>query len=150
MYLYSQLLNQVIWSWSYSLSYYGRWARKANAYASRTLNAAERHYSQLDCEGLAIIFGVKKFHNYLYGRHFTIGSNGITVMASSQIHITLAAYQYNIRYKSGKTLNNADALSRLPQPVITSADNYWAQSSYISFFTSHPCPLMLEKSRIGL
>ena len=105
---------------------------KPIAYTSRTLSPAERRYSQLEREGLAIIYAVKKFHNYIYGRHFTIESDhqplsylfsekkGIPVMASSRIQrwaLTLAAYQYNIRYKSGKTLNNADALSRLPRPI---------------------------------
>ncbi len=110
---------------------------KPIAYASRTLNSAERRYSQLEREGLAIIFGVKKFHNYLYGRRFTIESDhqplsylfsetkGIPVLVSARIQrwaLTLAAYQYNIRYKSGKTLNNADALSRLPRPITTNSD----------------------------
>ena len=45
------------------------------AYASRTLTPAEKKYSQLEREGLAIIFGVKKFHNYLYGRKFIIESD---------------------------------------------------------------------------
>lgn len=36
---------------------------------SRTLQPAEKRYSQLDKEGLAVMFGVEK---YLYGRAFTI------------------------------------------------------------------------------
>ena len=39
---------------------------KLIAHASRTLNAVERKYSQLDKEAMAIVFGVKRFHQYLY------------------------------------------------------------------------------------
>ena len=103
---------------------------KPIAYTSRTLNPAEKRYSQLEKEGLAIVSGIKKFHNFLYGRHFIIESDhrplsflfneakGIPQMASSRIQrwaITLSAYNYTICYKKGKTLCNADALSRLPR-----------------------------------
>ena len=101
------------------------------AYISRTLTSAEKHYSQLEKEGLAIIFAVKKFHKYLLGRHFVIESDHkplqslfgetrkIPEMASSRIQrwaIILSAYRYTIRYKAGKQLCNADAFSRLPRP----------------------------------
>ena len=35
-------------------------------FVSRTMNVAEKNYSQLDKEGAAVIFGLKKFHKYLF------------------------------------------------------------------------------------
>ena len=45
------------------------------AFTSRMMNGVEKKYSQLEKEALAIIYGVKKFHNYIYGRFFTIESD---------------------------------------------------------------------------
>ena len=78
-----------------------------------------------------IIFGVKKFHNYLHGHHFTIYSDHqplqhlfnenkpVPQMASSRLKcwsLTLQAYEYTIQHKPGKQIASADALSRLPLP----------------------------------
>ena len=100
-------------------------------YMSRSLNGDERNYSTLEKEALAIIFGVKKFHQFLYGHSFTIKTDhkplegllnekkGIPALAAPRIQrwaLTLSAYEYKISYKAGQTNGNADGLSRLPLP----------------------------------
>ena len=44
------------------------------AYASRTLSTAKK-YCQLEKEGLAMVFGVKCSHQFLFERKFTILSD---------------------------------------------------------------------------
>ena len=106
-------------------------AERPIGYMSRSLNAAERNYSIIEKEALAIIFGVKKFHQFLYGHPFAITTDhkplegllnekkGIPALAAPRIQrwaLTLSAYEYKISYKAGQTNGNADGLSRLPLP----------------------------------
>ena len=104
---------------------------KPVAFASRSLAPAEKRCAQLEKEGLAIIYGVKMFHQYLFGRRFTIYSDHkplqhlfsesrpVPVLASARIQRwaqTLGAYDYVMEYKPGNQHANADSLSRLPLP----------------------------------
>jgi len=41
-------------------------------YASNSFNETRKKYTQIDKETFAIIFGVKKFHQFLYGNQFTL------------------------------------------------------------------------------
>lgn len=101
------------------------------AFASRSLAPAEKNYSHLEKEALAIVFGVKKFHCYVYGRKFTIYSDhqplkhllneskGVPAMAASRIQrwaLTLSAYEYTMAYRPGKNQSHGDAFSRLLLP----------------------------------
>ena len=45
---------------------------KPIAFASHTMALAERNDSQVEREALAVIFGVKRSRQYLWGRHFTL------------------------------------------------------------------------------
>ena len=99
------------------------------AFASRTLTDAEKNYSQIDREALAIIYGIKKFHYYLYGRKFVLFSDnqplchilgsrkGLPSLAAARIlrwAIELAGYTYEVQHRPGHKNGCADALSRLP------------------------------------
>ena len=99
------------------------------AYASRTLSASEKNYAQIEKEALSLIFGVTKFHNYLYGSKFTLITDhkpltailgpktSIPTLAAARMQrwaLILSAHQYEIEYRSSSQHANADALSRLP------------------------------------
>ena len=42
------------------------------AFASRTLIPSEHNYAQIEKEALALVFGMQHFHQYIYGRKFTL------------------------------------------------------------------------------
>jgi hypothetical protein len=119
---------------------------KPIAFASRSLSPAEQNYCQLEREGLAIVYGLTKFHKYIYGRHFTIvtdnkpisrilGSKvGVPSLAASRLQrwsLILMAHDYELRFKSSKDHANCDGLSRLP----AGTDNYLAQELPVNYFS---------------
>ncbi|XP_063911941.1 uncharacterized protein LOC135128792 [Zophobas morio] len=101
------------------------------AYASRSLNKAELNYSTTDKELLAIVWSVQHFRPYLYGREFNILSDHKPLVWLFNVkdpgsrlmrwRLKLEEYKYKIIYKSGKTNQNADALSRMF--AFTDSDN---------------------------
>ena len=42
------------------------------AYTSQSLSASEKNYSQIEKEALSLIHVIRKFHNYICGRHFIL------------------------------------------------------------------------------
>ena len=101
------------------------------AYASRTLTQTERGYAQIEKEALSLIFGVKKFHQYLYGRKFLLVTDHKTLLtilgpkkelptlAAARLQqwaVLLSAYQYDIEFRLTDRHSNADGFPRLPVP----------------------------------
>ena len=99
------------------------------AYASKSLTPTEKNYSQVEREGLSIVFGVKKFHQFLWGHTFQLvtdhkplvtifgSKKGVPTIIASRLQrwsIILSAYTYEIVYKPTAKHGNADGLSRLP------------------------------------
>lgn len=99
------------------------------AFASRTLTKSELNYAQIDKEALGLVFGVRKFHKYLYGRSFTLVTDhkplvtifgprkAVPTLAAARMQrwaVILQAYRYEVEYRPGSEHGNADALSRLP------------------------------------
>ncbi|XP_011858817.1 PREDICTED: uncharacterized protein K02A2.6-like [Vollenhovia emeryi] len=97
-------------------------------YAAISFNNAERNYAQVEREALALVYAVKKFHRYIYGRHFELQTdhkpllkifgdkNGIPVHTANRLRRyanTLLGYDFTIRYIDNASFAYADFVPRL-------------------------------------
>lgn len=115
------------------------------AFVSRSLTTAERNYSTIQKEALAIVFSVTKLYQYLVGIDFTLCTDhkpliaifgehkGIPLMAAARMQrwaFILSGFNFKIKHIKG-SLNYADTLSRIPQTKID--ENSSAESKQINF-----------------
>jgi hypothetical protein len=120
------------------------------AYASRTLNKSENNYSTTELECLAIIFGVKQFRPYLYGRKFTVVTDHKALKwlfnlkdplsKLARWRIQLEDYDYEIHYKPGVQNSNVDALTRMYKIAQIK------EESYPVFFNKFETQLITNKN----
>ena len=109
------------------------------AYASRTLSSTEKKYAQVEKEALSLIFGVKRFHQFLYGKPITLVTDhkplpailgpkkGIPLLAAARMQrweLLLSGYSYDIHFRPTTAHGNADCLSRLPLSHSSAIGNY--------------------------
>ncbi|XP_037806223.1 uncharacterized protein K02A2.6-like [Lucilia sericata] len=93
-----------------------------------SLTPAEQNYSQIEKEGLALVFAVNKFHKYLFVRKFILQTDqkpllsifgnkkGIPAHSANRLQrwaLTLMSYDFTLQYISTHEFGAADILSRL-------------------------------------
>ena len=93
------------------------------SYASRKLQGAEKNYSVIEKEGLALVWAIKKFQQYLYGVEFTLQTDHQPLVYidsakfenSRVMRWALMLQSYRIRLESIKGNDNvgADYMSRV-------------------------------------
>lgn len=101
---------------------------KAISHAARSLIETESRYSQIEKEGLALIFAVTKFHKMIFGRRFILQTDhkpfmtifghkkGIPVYTANRLQrwaLQLLAYDFEIEYVQTSEFSHADVLPRL-------------------------------------
>ena len=95
---------------------------KPVAFASKTLTPVESRYANIEFEWLSVVFGLEKFHTYIYGNHVTVYNDHkpLEMIQKSQymqpphlqrMLLRLQKYDYNIIYKPGKYMVLEDRLS---------------------------------------
>ena len=117
-------------------------------YASRSLTAVERRYSQTEREALALVWACERFHVYLYGKHFELETDHkpLEVIYSSKSQpsarierwvLRLQPYEFTVMYRPGPQ-NIADALSRLTQEISNESKN--VAEEYIRYVAETAAP----------
>ena len=102
---------------------------KIIAFASKTLTPTEKRYANIEREMLAVVFGVERFHTYIYGCCFKVESDhkrleqiqlkniGQAPPRLQRMLLRIQPYNLKIKYRPGKELVLSDTLSRLnPKP----------------------------------
>ena len=99
---------------------------KVVCYASRALTKTEQNYQNLEREVLGNIWGMEKFHYFLYGKEFTLETDQKPLVSIYKKHMVdisprvqrliVRSFPYlpfKVVYKKGIDIPVADALSRV-------------------------------------
>ena len=73
-------------------------------FASRTLNDAEKRYSQIEREGLSIVYACERFRKLLLGCNFIFLRSGMTIVLSLDYFLVITLYQSIVHqeFKDGR------------------------------------------------
>ncbi|KAL7868194.1 hypothetical protein SRHO_G00095780 [Serrasalmus rhombeus] len=98
------------------------------AYASRIMTSSERNYAQIEKECLGLVYGLEKFHSYVYGLPTFVAETDhkplIAIIKKNlsemspriqRLMMKLQCYDFELIYTPGKYIVLGGALSRAPQ-----------------------------------
>ena len=99
---------------------------KPVAFARKALTETECRYANIERELLAVVYVCEKFHTYIYGSNFVVETGHKPLEMISLKNLTSApprlqrmllriqGYDMTIKYRPGRDMLVADAMSRLP------------------------------------
>ena len=127
----------------------------------------KRNYSQIEKEGLAIMYAVKKFHRFIHGRTFVLQTDhkpllsifgskkGVPTHSANRLQrwsVILLNYNFKIQYMPSKKIAHADGLLRLIpdnaellEETVTAALKQEQELMEVLINTVSELPVMLEE-----
>lgn len=120
------------------------------AFASQIIPEKERHRAPIDKEASAIVFGFKRFYNFVYGQNIILRTDHKPLVfifgPTQEIPLTTASrlqrwayylsrFDYKIEYIKSSENGNCDALSRLPiKDALSVFDDEFSTLNYVNEF----------------
>lgn len=140
------------------LTQFQRMEWRVVAYASRSLTPPEENYAQTEKEALALVWGVERFHYFLYGREFELitdhkaletlfGPKSKPCARIERWVMRLTSYKFKVIYKPGKS-NIADPLSRLLKESNEQPNSSKVTEEYIKWIVSYAEPNAIKNDEI--
>uniref|UniRef100_A0A0N4ZXX9 RNA-directed DNA polymerase n=1 Tax=Parastrongyloides trichosuri TaxID=131310 RepID=A0A0N4ZXX9_PARTI len=123
------------------------------AFASRTLKPAETKYAPVQLEALGLVYALKQFAPYIYGKRTTVYTDQISLlslMTNKEISNILDRYKtyimgfdLDIKYVKGKDNHIADCLSRKVF-TISLTNTYNALDAFLTITNYLQLPYILD------
>uniref|UniRef100_A0A0N5BMH4 Integrase catalytic domain-containing protein n=1 Tax=Strongyloides papillosus TaxID=174720 RepID=A0A0N5BMH4_STREA len=107
------------------------------AFASRSLKPAEKNYSIIKLEVFGLVYALKQFRPYIYGKHTVVITDHKPLLALlknkeltgilQRYQMTIMEYDLTIQYIKGEANNIADYLSRESFMAIDAKENLYEE-----------------------
>ena len=103
---------------------------------SRALTETQSRYSNIECEVLGVVTGVEYFHQYLFGKNFTLYTDHKpmenlvlkplvdTSPGIQQLMLRLTQYHMNVAYKPGNVCSCLTVSTEWPTLLLVNRMNH--------------------------